>query len=147
MYLSFLINVSLFILVDFLFQDMPESEKHKEEERLKEVEVKYQTYMEKIKEARCRAQKSFFVVTKLERLSLESLSQTYLIFVSETGAYPSGATQSGLFKHYTRLERLAGESALAYLVSLSVTKKTFYNADYVRQCYETFFSSSLTAIS
>ena len=70
----FLINVSLFIFVDFLFQDMPESEKHKEEERLKEVEVKYQTYMEKIKEARCRAQKTFFVVTKLERLSLKSLS-------------------------------------------------------------------------
>lgn len=36
----------------FILQDMPESERHKEEERLKEVEVKYQTYVEKIKEAR-----------------------------------------------------------------------------------------------
>jgi hypothetical protein len=69
--------------------------------------------------------KLFFVVTKLERLTLESLFQPYLIFVSEAGAYPSGATQSGLFKYYSRLERLAGESALAYLVSLSVTKKRF----------------------
>jgi hypothetical protein len=53
---------------------MPEAEKHKEEERLKEVEVKYQTYIEKIKVARCWAQKTFFVVTNLERLSLECFS-------------------------------------------------------------------------
>jgi hypothetical protein len=31
---------------------MPDIERHKEEERLKEVEVKYQTYMEKIRDAR-----------------------------------------------------------------------------------------------
>ena len=31
---------------------MPEIERHKEEERLKEVEVKYQAYMEKIRDAR-----------------------------------------------------------------------------------------------
>ena len=31
---------------------MPEADRHKEEERLKEVEAKFQQYMEKIKEAR-----------------------------------------------------------------------------------------------
>jgi hypothetical protein len=31
---------------------MPEADRHKEEERLKDVEAKFQTYMEKIKEAR-----------------------------------------------------------------------------------------------
>ena len=36
----------------FHIQDMPEVERHKEEERLKEVEVKYNTYAIKIKEAR-----------------------------------------------------------------------------------------------
>ena len=34
------------------FQDMPEAERHKEEERLKDVEAKYNTYIAKIKEAR-----------------------------------------------------------------------------------------------
>jgi len=33
-------------------KDLPETEKHKEEERLKEVEGKYAVYIAKVKEAR-----------------------------------------------------------------------------------------------
>jgi hypothetical protein len=55
---------------------MPETEKHKEEERLKEVEVKFQQYMEKIKEARNRFYKTSFRLKKFHPQVLDKVVPT-----------------------------------------------------------------------
>ena len=41
-------------LAETMFKDMPDAERHKEEEKLKEIEGKYQTYRGKIDAARSK---------------------------------------------------------------------------------------------